>query len=213
MTVPPESISELIESYETADRFAREVAQFRSAVAIPANNELRYAGHHLLESLNSTTQVSKPDLVRKARNHCERAMYDAAEAGIICAVDEIARFQDDYKGVVVSRVITDYPNVRALAIRAQAVLAQGRSDRTSAQQQTAEYMELFRQLRDAVHVLRGGRDDLNAMVEEDRAKEQAESRQFLLQFVIRIAAVLIGAAGLVWTIWYTLSSSGAASIQ
>ena len=32
-------------------------------------------------------------------------MYDAAEAGILYAIDEIARFQDDYKGVVVSRVV------------------------------------------------------------------------------------------------------------
>ncbi len=82
--MPPEfpSISELTESYETADRFTREVAQFRSAVAVPANNELRYAGHHLLQALDGQEQISKPDEVRKAKNHCERAMYDAAEAGI-----------------------------------------------------------------------------------------------------------------------------------
>ena len=32
----------------------------------------------------STAQekISKPDGLRKAKNHCERAMYDAAEAGI-----------------------------------------------------------------------------------------------------------------------------------
>ena len=87
-------------------------------------------------------------------------MYDVAEAGILYAIDEIGRFQDDYKDVVVSRVVRDYPNVRALAIGAQATLAQGRGNRASAQQQTTEYMELFRQLRDAVRVLDGSRDDL-----------------------------------------------------
>ena len=53
-----------------------------------------YAGHHLLPSLEGNAEVSKPDELRKAKNHCERAMYDAAEAGIIYAIDEIARFQD-----------------------------------------------------------------------------------------------------------------------
>ena len=91
-----------------------------------------------------------------------------------------------------ARVVKDYPNVRALAIRAQATLAQGRGNRASAQQQTTEYMELFRQLRDAVRVLDGSRDDLNAMIDEDRAKEQTESRRFLLQFVARVAGGLVG---------------------
>ena len=57
--MPPEfpSISELTESYETADRFTREVARFRSAVAVRANNELRYAGHHLLQALDGQEQI------------------------------------------------------------------------------------------------------------------------------------------------------------
>ena len=61
--MPPESpfISELTESYETADRFTREVAQFRSTVATPASNELRYAGHHLLQALDGQEQISKPE--------------------------------------------------------------------------------------------------------------------------------------------------------
>ena len=95
------------------------MAQFRSAVAVPANNELRYAGHHLLQALDSKAQ-------------------------------------------------------------------------------------LFRQLRDAVHMLHGSRDDLNAMIDEDRVKEQTESRRFLLQFVARVAGGLVAAIGLIWTIWYTL---------
>ena len=206
--MPPESpsVPELTESYEVADRFAREVAQFRSAIAVPANNELRYAGHHLLQALDGNAEVSKPDELRKAKNHCERAMYDAAEAGIIYAIDEIARFQDDCRGVVISRVIKEYPNVRALATRAQATLAQGRTGRASVEQQAAEYMDLFRQLRDAVHLLQGGRDDINAMIDQDRAKEQTESRRFLLQFATRTLAVLIAAIALIWTIWQTLPS-------
>lgn len=213
--MPPEypSISELTESYETADRFTREVAQFRSAVAVPANNELRYAGHHLLQALDGQEQISKPDELRKAKNHCERAMYDAAEAGILYAIDEIARFQDDYRDVVVSRVVRDYPSVRALAIGAQATLAQGRGHRASAQQQTTEYMELFRQLRDAVRVLDGSRDDLNALSDEDGAKEQRESRRFLLQFVVRVAGSFLAAMGLIWTIWFTLSSGDRAPVS
>ena len=191
-----QSISELAAAYKIADKSAREVAQFRSAVAVPAINELRYAGHHLLLSLDGTAPVLKPDDIRKATNHCERAMYDAAEAGIIFAIEEIACFQIDYKNVVVSRVVTDYPEIRGLAIRAQETLAQGRDARESAQTQASEYMDLFRSLRDAVHRLNGARDDLNAMLKKDAE----DDRRFLLKFVIGVLGVLITASALVWRI-------------
>ena len=129
-----------------------------------------------------------------------------AEAGIIYAIDEIARFEHDYRGVVIGLEIKEYPNLRALATRAQGTLAQGRAGRASVDQQAAEYMDLLRQLRDAVHLLQGGRDDINAMIEQDRAKEQTQSRRFLLQFATRTLAVLVAAIALIWTIWQTLPS-------
>ena len=79
--MPPESssISELTESYETDDRFTREVAQFRSAVVVPANNELRYAGHHLLQALDGQEQISKPDELRKGSPRTQR--HQRGQAG------------------------------------------------------------------------------------------------------------------------------------
>ena len=46
--MPDAKVRELKELYEEADRFAREVGEFQYEVPIPAHNELRYAGHHLL---------------------------------------------------------------------------------------------------------------------------------------------------------------------
>ena len=163
-------------------------------------------------SKRSTARSRSPSLTNseKPRTTVSARCTPPPRRRILYAIDEIGRFQDDYKDVVVSRVVRDYSNIRALAIGAQATLAQGRGSRASVQQQTTEYMELFRQLRDAVRVLDGSRDDLNAMIDEDRAKEQSESRRFLLQFVVRVAGSLLAAMGLIWTIWYTLTSGDAA---
>ena len=60
-------VSELRQLYETADSFAREVGELRSEVPIPAHNELRYAGHHLLQSLDDEGTVVDEDLFRKAK--------------------------------------------------------------------------------------------------------------------------------------------------
>ena len=83
----------------------------RSEVAIPATNELRYAGHHLLQSINEDGMVHDEEYLRKAKSHCERAMYEAAEAGIMSALEQINDFRKDYKDIVVSEVVIQlHPN-------------------------------------------------------------------------------------------------------
>ena len=89
-----DAIRELRNLYETADSFAREVSEFRSEVSIPVHNELRYAGHHLLQSIDDGGTIVEGGQFSRAKRHCERAMYEAAEAGIMSALDEIAAFRN-----------------------------------------------------------------------------------------------------------------------
>lgn len=146
MSVSPKTpdaggVAELRQLYETADRFAREIAEFRTEIAIPAYNELRYAGYHLLRALNDDGKIVDEEQLRRARNHCERAMYEAAEAGIISALDSIRAFRQDYKDIVVGDVVPDYADKLVLAKNAQDLLASGRSGRSSATGQVSEYMD------------------------------------------------------------------------
>ena len=101
-------VTELRQLYETADSFAREVGELRSDVPIPAHNELRYAGYHLLQSLDDEGTVVDEDLFRKAKNHCERAMYEAAEAGIMHALEVIEEFRQAYKTIAMGAVVPGY---------------------------------------------------------------------------------------------------------
>ena len=117
--------------------------------SIPAHNELRYAGHHLLQAINDDGTIADDGQILKAKNHCERAMYEAAEAGIISALDLMHIFRTDNKGVVVGEVVPGYSQMRKLARTAQDLLVKGRSGRISAVQQVRSYMDVFRALRDA----------------------------------------------------------------
>ena len=165
-------VTDVSKNYETADRFARKVALFRQDTVIPANNELRYAGHHFIQAFGNPDSQPVQDNLRKAKNHCERAMYEAAEAGILRAVDEIFGFREAFKGVVISKVIPDYTDIRALAIKAQQMLARGRSDRDSPEQHAAEYMQMFKELVPAVEKLQAGEDDLIEQAKWDLLKRR-----------------------------------------
>ena len=185
-----DTLKETLALYETADRFVREVGTFREDAVIPALNELRYAGHHVVQSIGADGMVTNARQIRKAHGHCERALYEASEAGIMVAGRAIASFRKSYPGIVIRDVIKDYSDFRLLAKKAQVQVDAGRANRESILGQTQEYMEMYRQLRDAVDVLDVSRDDLEAKIEINRKAD----RQFVLTLVTRISLGILAAA-------------------
>ena len=172
-------LKDVQDRYETADRFAREVGTFRESAVIPALNELRYAGHHVLQSIGPDGKVTDDDgPLQKAYGHCERALYEASEAGIMVAARAILSFRNSYQGIVISEVVKDYTDFLMMAKKAQAMVDAGRTDRESVLAQTKEFMASYRQLRDAVEVLDASRDDL--------ATKQANNRKADRQFMITL---------------------------
>lgn len=177
-------ICELQERYEVADGFAREVSEFTSEIAIPAHNELRYAGHHLLQAFDRQGTVSEEQL-RRANSHCERAMYEAAEAGIASALDYINTFRSDYRNVVIRDVVSEFSDVLTLARDAQGLLKRGRAGK-SPEEAASEYMDMFRALRNRVDALDSSRDDLNIKLKQERRN----SRLFIIGTLALVAALL-----------------------
>lgn len=179
-------IAELRRLYEMADCFAREIAEFRAEISIPAHNQLRYAGHHFLQAIGDHIELVDEEQLRRAKNHCERAMYEAAEAGIISALDSIRAFRQDYKDIVVSDVLGSYTEKLVLAKKAQDLLARGRADQRSAVARVSEYMDTFRELRAAAETLEAARDDLNAKV----MAQVRETRRFALRLLVTILGIV-----------------------
>ena len=79
-------VASLRAEYERADRLAADVQTFRAEASIPANNELRYAGKHLLDATTDEGAVDDEASLVSAVNHCRRASYEAVEAGILHAL-------------------------------------------------------------------------------------------------------------------------------
>lgn len=173
--------------YEAADSFAREVGEFRQAIAIPAHNELRYAGHHLLQALDDSGQVADEEQLRRACSHCERAMYEAAEAGVISLLRSLAQFQQDYKDIVVAEVVPTYGDCKAMARKARELLIRGRSKAVAANETASEYMQAFREFRAASEQLEDARDDLNAKLTDQKRGTR--------QFIVTTAIALLGVVG------------------
>ena len=188
----PHRIGELRTLYDKADQFVREVAEFEDEVAIPAINELRYAGYHLLQSIGDDGTIFKDEQFRRAISHCERAMYEAAEAGINSVLVWIDQFREDYKNIVVKDVVDDYARILAHTRKAQDLIARGRSDQMSSSERVSRYMETFRQLREYSELLEASRDDLNAKLSE----QVRDKRRFIIRCLLILLGVVVGAASI-----------------
>ena len=188
----PHRIGELRTLYDKADQFVREVAEFEDEVAIPAINELRYAGYHLLQSIGDDGTIFKDEQFRRAISHCERAMYEAAEAGINSVLVWIDQFREDYKNIVVKDVVDDYARILAHTRKAQDLIARGRSDQMSSSDRVSRYMETFRQLREYSELLEASRDDLNAKLSE----QVRDKRRFIIRCLLILLGVVVGAASI-----------------
>ena len=183
--MPNLTLAELRALYSQADLFAKEAGEFREEALIPAHDQLRYAGFHILRALGDDGSIASQDQAQKAKGHCERAMYDAAEAGIMAARSFIGGFREQYKTIVVGTVVDGYTEILLREKQARDLISRGRHDRASVQDQVNEYMDMFRRLRDDVDRLQVSTDDLNVLVED--ARKAASSRK------IAILSAVIGA--------------------
>ena len=188
----PHRIGELRTLYDKADQFVREVAEFEDEVTIPAINELRYAGHHLLQAIDDDGSISNEEQFRRAVSHCERAMYEAAEAGINSVLVWIDQFREDYKNIVVKDVVDDYARILAHTRKTQDLIARGRSDQMSSSDRVSRYMETFRQLREYSELLEASRDDLNAKLSE----QVKDKRRFIIRCLLILLGTVVGAASI-----------------
>lgn len=192
----PRDVTDLRAAYRAADKFAREVSEFRDAVATPANNELRYAGHHLLRALNDDGVAADPEHLRRAISHCHRAQYEAAEAGIVSALEMIKQFKEDYKYTPLKGIIPDYSKILRLVRTSQELLPEERdseaSDGSGELPDPAKYMTAFRDLREKYHVLEDHREEVKKQIRIERIKIQ--------RFVIgTLATIAVGVVGvIVW---------------
>jgi len=127
------TIASYREEYNHAASLAQRIQAFRDEAGVPAANELRYAGHHLLQAIDDDGNLADEDQLAKARNHCRRASYEAVEAGLTHALRQIHQFKEDYKLIEITPVLQDWPQILVDATNAQRVVGRARPEPERAQ--------------------------------------------------------------------------------
>lgn len=184
-------LKELRTEYDAADKLCQEVTEFVDEAGVPSINELRYAGHHLVLFMTNDGGADRanPTELRKAISHCQRASYEAAEAGIITAIGSISDFQEDYPKVNISSVITDWIEILKRCDEIRDEVTKARSQGKNRTGDHKKYMELFRELVGYQRKTKVAREELKKVL----SKQKTTIR-------LSIVAVVVGCAALLATI-------------
>ena len=184
-------LSEISELFALAEEKIKLIEHLGEGLTFPSVNQLRYVAFHLLRADKTTDENLKKEELRKAKNHCERAIYDAVEPGIVHYLEEIRTFQNDYRMVEITNIIPNYLDISRKADESSGFISErikdSISDRSNNQgDQYQEATSLFEGLKEAVKLLSYARPELNKKL-----------RKYRLMFLVSVATLIVAAMGVI----------------
>jgi hypothetical protein len=173
MSLPPldqqQTLTEICDLFKKAERAIKEVEDIGGELVVPAVNQLRYTGNHLIRYLSDPLGSTAMDELGDAVKHCKRAAYDAYEAAILNQLMEYQKFKDDYRNTIIAPIIQDYPKIACAIEKARTLIRNNDQSKTR-----GEYYRVGREhlqtIADNVATLNASRDDLNKQITRDRHK-------------------------------------------
>lgn len=183
--IDQDRLHEISDLFLEAEKAIKDIEDFGGELIVPAVNQLRYTGNHLVRYLNDPS--GDGDELDSAAKHCKRAAYDAYEAAIIYHMLEFKKFKDDYRRVVVSDVIPNYSEI-CRRIEEARTFIRAHNKRKTRGENYRTGAEHLRHISTCMQRLNGGRDDLNKLIRRER-----KTTITLLLTGISAAAAIFGA--------------------
>jgi len=188
------AIKALVTLFDKAEDKVKEIEQLDREISIPSINELRYVGYHLARLFCEEQPEKIDEQIKKAQQHCQRAIYDAHEIGIIYMLEQIKAFKERYIDFpdFVIEVIPDYTDSLRLAQSAATFISRikenHRDDRGAYYAECEPHYLSLRKVFDTLSVA-------SPLIEKKRSgalrKDKQETRRFILQTLLIILSIIV----------------------
>ena len=227
MTSP--DIADIKALYSDAEESIKRYERIGLDNLVPAINELRYAGQHLLAAETAENKDERDKHLLRAERHCERARYDARECTIVALLEGIATIRSlDFTDEELASVVPDWSQIIKAACEAQTYITRAGNVKNA---ETAELdaainslivaNEKLRQCEPSIMGLRKRKldaIDAERQAEEDRrvhAQEEAlleertkEDRRYARSVLLAWIGIVIGVLGFAATIYGIIIALG-----
>lgn len=189
MGLSQEQSEELLALFKQAEEAVSLMEAEKGGVIIPAINQLRYAGRHILDAL--AYHETSDENFRRARRHCQRAIYDAYDSGIMFLIERIASFRDDYNKITITPFFPEYRMVISRSREALNFLNSVRSETKDRSIFYQQAVDIFKELKPLCDTMEDSREELNKEVKKHNT---ASLHQSMILF-LTIATVCLTVVG------------------
>lgn len=174
------TLSVIAELFTEAESAIKYIEDFGENLLVPAVNQLRYTGNHLVRYLSSPDNTEE---LNDATKHVKRATYDAYETAMLYHHLEYNKFQDDYRRVVVSNVIANYSEIQREIEDSRDFVRKNNGSKTRGEHYKNGKEHLDRLIKNT-KILNSSRDELNKLAQKDRNN-----------FILTLIAIVVAAIG------------------
>lgn len=204
----PDLLDEISSLFTYAEQKIKKIEYFADGVSFPAVNQLRYVAFHLLraEQLRNGDEDLYKDELKKAKNHCQRAIYDANEAGVVYYLERIKKFKEDYESETIPDIVPNYIShlvkareiknflwvvgEKSLSERAEGLNRIDKGKDNNDYQKSDEYLI---QLQGIDDVLDLARPELNKKIEKRRKKMLISTSGLAISILAILVSILVAA--------------------
>jgi len=161
-------------------------------VLVPAINELRYAGHHMMRAFAADDEQSAREEIKKAQGHAVRSIHDVYDALAIYYIDQCRQFSDEFKSIPISQAYPDYlADRQKLEDAKKKIHAIPRTSEVEID--IANKEKYVNTLQEVFNSFENARDELN----KEKSKARQNARRFLMAALISSATLLLSAYGVI----------------
>jgi hypothetical protein len=208
-----EAASRIKTAWDDAEEKLKRTEWVKGTLTIPAVNELRYAGYHVLEGLASAAREGGGEHFDKAEKHCKRAAYDAVEAEFLFYARQLRQFQEDYRNVPIDIPGTNYLEIKVRANATMDLVRQVRSSKESKESRDKYYERILPhcdQLGKDMRILDAAREELNKKWKLRPQTEEGTRRRWMVTIFATIVGIAFGGFGV--KLWLEPASASAERI-
>lgn len=193
------SLSELNNAYSRAESEIKTLEVFSASLIVPAINELRYAGRHILRASEYIDKNCEDAIneISSANEHCTRAYNDVCDASIVFFLKEIRYFEEKYE-ISLYEVLKDYGKIREKVYTAQKFILEKRRQYNDRPKFYKESKQHAKELKNIFEQLNANKEMLERVRNRIETKKIEETKRFgrtvsfsMISIALALIAILV----------------------
>ncbi|MBF0219190.1 MAG: hypothetical protein HQL49_06645 [Gammaproteobacteria bacterium] len=189
----------IVALFDKAELVLREIGDLSGKITVPSINELRYVGYHIAKAICHDDDDSIDNELDRAESHCQRAIYDAYESGLVFSLESIQNFRDAYleHSDIVLLTIPDYITMLEQADAASADIQRYREEHEKNRKRFYEDCAKHYKTIEAIYKkLKNSAEPLiRAQIIKKNSEDRRQTQRYISTVAIAILAIVV--AGLI----------------